>query len=74
MNALAGLEPNVLDDFEVGYKCGCSRERTEKILMSLGKEDIAGLAEDEVTEVKCHFCDKVYHFTRDEIIAMRDRK
>ena len=74
MNALTGLEPNVLDDFEVNYKCTCSRERTERILMSLGKDDIAGLAEDEVTEVKCHFCDKVYHFTRDEIIAMRDRK
>ena len=74
MNALAGLDPNVLDDFEVAYKCGCSRERTERILYSLGKDDIASLAEDEVTEVKCHFCDKIYHFTRDEIIAIRDRK
>lgn len=74
MKALEGLEPNVLDDFEVNYRCGCSRERTERILMSLSEKDINSLAEDEITEVKCHFCDKVYHFTKDEIIALRDRK
>ncbi len=74
MKALEGLEPNVLDDFEVNYRCGCSRERTERILMSLSEKDINSLAEDEITEVKCHFCDKVYHFTKDEIISLRDRK
>ena len=74
MKALDGLEPNVLDDFEVAYRCNCSREKTEKILFSLSKEDIESLAEDEITEVKCHFCDKVYHFQRDEIIALKERK
>lgn len=74
MKALDGLEPNVLDDFEVAYRCNCSREKTEKILFSLSKEDIESLAEDEITEVKCHFCDKVYRFTRDEIIALKERK
>ena len=74
MNALNGLEPNVLDDFEVAYKCDCSRERTERILFSLSKKDIESLAEDEITEVKCHFCDKVYRFTRDEILALVTRK
>lgn len=74
MKALNGLEPNVLDDFEVAYRCNCSREKTEKILFSLSKEDIESLAEDEITEMKCHFCDKVYHFTRDEIIALKERK
>lgn len=74
MKALDGLEPNVLDDFGVGYKCDCSRERTERILMSLPLKDIEALSEDEITEVKCHFCDKVYHFTRDEILKMRSKK
>lgn len=74
MCALEGLEPNVLDDFEVNYRCDCSRERTERILMSLGKEDISSLAEDEITEVKCHFCDKAYRFTREEILKIRENK
>ena len=74
MKALEGLDPNVLDDFSVNYKCDCSREKTERILYSLGKDDIKSLAEDEITEVRCHFCDKVYHFTRDEVIALANRK
>ena len=74
MLALEGLEPNVLDNFEVSYKCGCSRERTERILYSLNKKDIAELSQDEVTEVKCHFCKKSYRFSRDEILALLSRK
>ncbi len=74
MKALAGLEPNVLDSFEVGYKCDCSRERTERILYSLPEKDIESLAEDEITEVKCHFCDKVYRFTREEILELKGKK
>ena len=74
MLALEGLEPNVLDNFEVNYKCGCSRERTERIFYSLNKKDIAELSQDEVTEVKCHFCKKSYKFTRDEILELLSRK
>ncbi len=70
MRALDGLEPNVLDDFKVDYICDCSRERVERALVSLGKEQLLELANDEVTEVKCHFCDKVYNFTASEIKAM----
>ena len=74
MKALEGLEPNVLDDFEVNYVCGCSREKTEKILYSMTKKDILELAEDAVTEVKCNFCDKVYHFTRKELLKLSENK
>lgn len=70
MAALEGLEPNVLDDFEVNYHCGCSRERTLKILASLGKKDIAELSEDEMTEVKCHFCGETYKFSRQELLPL----
>ena len=71
MKALEGLNPNVLDDFEVGYKCDCTKERVERALMSLGNDQLEELAEDEVTEVKCQFCDKAYHFTREEIKALK---
>lgn len=74
MRALEGLEPNVLDDFEVNYQCNCSREKTEKILFSLNEKDIKDLAEDEVTEVKCNFCDKTYSFTRDELLKLLENK
>lgn len=70
MKALEGLEPNVLDDFEVNYKCDCSRERVKRALVSLGKEQLEDIAKDENTEVKCHFCDKSYNFSSDEIKAL----
>ena len=71
MMALEGLNPNVLDDFEVSYRCDCTKERVERALISLGSDQLDELAKDEITEVKCHFCDKVYHFTSDEIRALK---
>lgn len=70
LKALEGLEPNVLDDFEVNYKCTCSRERTENVLSSLGRKQLEELAEDGGTEVKCNFCEKSYKFTKDEILSL----
>lgn len=68
---LEGLEPDLLDDFEVAYKCDCSKSRVEKALISLGKEELNKMAEEEEQiEVCCHFCDKKYNFTRDEIVKL----
>lgn len=67
MKALEGLEPNVLDDFEVKYHCDCSRARVERALVSLGAEQLKDLAKEDNTEVKCHFCDKAYNFSSNEI-------
>lgn len=74
MLALEGLEPEKLDDFEVNYVCDCSRERTERMLISLGKKELEELAQDEKTEVCCNFCDKKYVFTADEIKALAEQK
>ncbi len=38
--ALAGFNPNVLDEREVQYKCDCSEERTEEMLLSLGRKEL----------------------------------
>lgn len=72
LKALAGLEPNVLDDFEVQYKCDCSKERVKTALVSLGQDELLQMAEEENTEVVCHFCGKVYNFSSDEIKSMEN--
>ena len=62
------FEVEVLDESNVEYKCACSHERTKKVLMTLGADDLEKLAsESEVTSVNCHFCNSVYEFTSDEI-------
>lgn len=70
---LEGLDGEILDSWEVAYKCGCSRERTERILISLGEKELSTLCGDEEkAEICCHFCDKKYYFTKEEISALID--
>lgn len=73
-SVLDGLEPEVMDSFEVKYKCDCSKERVERALVSLGREELVKMAEEQdSTEVCCHFCDKKYVFSKDEIITLSKR-
>lgn len=68
LKLLDGLEPNILDESEVSYKCDCSRERTERVLISLGKDELSKMADEgKDIEICCHFCDKKYTFTPEEI-------
>lgn len=69
-HVLKHFELDVLDESNPVYKCYCSRERTEKALISVGKQGLTEMAEDEVTEVCCQFCDKKYHFTSEQIRAL----
>lgn len=66
---LSGLSGEILDSWECGYKCKCSRERTERMLISLGKKELLQLAEESEgkTEVCCQFCGKRYYFGKDEL-------
>ena len=59
-----------LDRNNFGYKCNCSRQRVEAALISTGRSSLLEMAQDPVTEVKCHFCPTVYKFTPDEIKAL----
>lgn len=71
MKVLDGMTPNVLDEFSVAYKCDCSRERVERALISLGKNELQEMAEeDKPTEVCCHFCNKKYSFNKEEIKSL----
>ena len=55
----------------VEYRCACSKERVERALISLGKEELVHLAgEQEQTEVTCQFCDRVYLFSEKELKAL----
>ncbi len=68
---LKGLDGQILDEWEAGYYCGCSRERTERVLAALGKKELLKLAEEQPeTELTCHFCDKKYRFTSEELIQI----
>ena len=72
---LKNYEVEVLYEQEIEYKCKCSRERTEAALMCVGTEDLEEMANDEKgTEVCCHFCDKRYVFTKEDIEKIISKK
>lgn len=73
VQVLPGREIVSLDTRPVNYRCNCSRERMERNLLSLGLEELEDLAaEQEETELMCHFCQEKYRFTRSEIQSMVD--
>lgn len=68
MKVLDGLEPDILDSFDCEYRCDCSKARVERALISLGREELTKMSEEEDNiEVCCHFCDKKYNFSKEEI-------
>ncbi len=58
----------ILDSFENFYECNCSKKRILKAFGKISKEEILAIAdEDKGAEVVCHFCDKKYNFSEDEL-------
>ena len=52
------------EEYHPEYKCLCSRDYIEKVLISLGKDELNDIIEKEgKITVDCQFCDKVYEFT-----------
>ena len=65
---LDGFAVDFLQTDEIGYRCACSREKVERALISMGRDELSKMAqEQETSEVTCQFCDKIYTFTRAEL-------
>lgn len=61
-----GLE--ITERVPVSFQCDCSRERVEKVLLSLGQKDRQELIDEgEDVELHCHFCGRNYVFSVEEI-------
>ena len=71
--ALAGFDPNVLDERTVQYQCDCSAERTKEMLFSLGRKELVRMRdEDPACEVVCHFCHSKYQYDLNDLLAEYD--
>ena len=67
-----GLNPVVLEETPLAYRCRCSRERMEKALIALGADELKRMIADEVdgAELCCHFCRRTHRFTTAELIKL----
>ena len=68
---LSDFELEVLEESPVEYRCYCSRERVTRALVSLGREELRALIDEQgEAELTCQFCDRVYHYDRGELEAL----
>ena len=68
---LSGMTPEITDTLPVEFACNCSKDRVRKALISIGREELQSMIDDDKPiEVNCHFCNKNYNFTVDELKQM----
>ena len=69
LNILLGdFGVNILDKIPVKFYCNCSKERVEKALISIGKDELETIIkEDKKATLHCHFCNKDYEFNENDL-------
>jgi len=68
---LEGLNPKILDKIEVRFECECSKERVQKVLVAIGKKELASIIEeDKEAEIGCQFCNSKYKYDEKELLEI----
>ena len=63
-NNIKEIENNVIPV----YECDCSKEHMKEALISIGREELEDILKtDKKAEIVCHFCNKKYIFTEQEL-------
>ena len=68
----SNLEPKFLSNSRIEFFCRCSKERMEGYLRNLQKEEKKDMMKNGPfpVEVRCHHCNSVYKFTKDDLQAL----
>lgn len=67
-HVLGDLDLEILDRMPVKFSCNCSKERIEKALVSMGRQELQEMIDEGKTiEVNCHFCGRHYPVTVEEL-------
>ena len=62
------IEYDILENRDIQFHCDCSRERTEKALLALGKAELESLIQEAgEAEVNCQYCQESYKFTKEDL-------
>lgn len=64
---MPGLDMKILSTTDLRFKCQCSKNRLEDVLLNLNRNDMLSLIEDGEAEVCCQFCNTKYHFSKEEL-------
>ncbi len=65
---LSYTDVEITDHRDIAFRCNCSRNRVERVLLSMGKDQLEELiSEGKDTELNCQFCNAHYVFSPQEI-------
>lgn len=65
---LGDFNMRILEKLDLEYKCDCSRDRIEQVLISLGKKEIQDIVEEDgQAEIVCHFCNTKHQFNKTDL-------
>lgn len=65
---MSDFDLKILETQPVSYKCYCSRERVERALISLGRQELEDMIRQQGgCQLSCQFCDTVYDFSKEEL-------
>jgi molecular chaperone Hsp33 len=68
---LGHLQPEVLSHKEPEFRCDCSKGKIERVLITLGAQELNEMIDEQGgAEVDCHFCNKRYAFSEDDLRAL----
>jgi len=68
---LKGIPYEILEKRVVGFACSCSRERIERVLLSMGKKELNSMREEQNgAEVTCEFCGERYVFNAADLTRL----
>lgn len=68
---LGDFDLETLETVPVEYRCYCSRERMQNALISMGKQELRALIDEQGrAEMTCQFCDAVHVFEKEELEAL----
>ena len=61
----------LFDPYPICFLCGCSKEKSQQALLSLGSEELKQLAEEqEDIIIRCEYCSAEHHFSQAEVVLM----
>ena len=68
---LSDFEVTILEKHPVEYRCYCSQDRVTRALISMGREELSSLIEEQgEAHLTCQFCDNVYDYSKEELEAI----
>ena len=71
---MLGFDIEFLGTKPIGYHCNCSRERMERAIISLGKQEIRDMIREQGSaEIVCHFCNKAYSFDSSQLAVLIEK-